>query len=92
MPRTREQLAQAATNAEVWLDSLDPSTTPADDIGDLRGIAAAVADVADADRRLADTVATARDNGRSWSRIAMVLGVSKQAARQRYSDRSLTES
>jgi hypothetical protein len=35
---------------------------------------------------LTATVAAARANGRSWARIAAVLGVSKQAAMRRFSD------
>lgn len=84
MPRTREQLEQAATEATAWLDSLDPVTTPAEDPQDLRRIGLALVDVAAAEQELADAVAEARRNGRSWGEIAMVLGVSKQAARERY--------
>ncbi len=43
-------------------------------------------EVADAERRLREAVQSARRGGRSWSRIAMVLGVSKQAAQQRFGD------
>lgn len=86
MPRTREQLEQAAADAEAWLDSLDPAETPAEDPRDLRRIGLALADVAKAERDLADAVADARRNGRSWGEIALVLGVSKQAARQRYGE------
>lgn len=85
MPRTREQLEAAATEAEAWLDALDPASTQVEDTGDLRAIACAMSAVADAEGKLAGAVAEARANGRSWARIAMVLGVSKQAARQRYS-------
>lgn len=84
MPRTREQLDQAARDAEAWLDSLDPAETPAEDPRDLRRIGLAVKDVAAAEKELADAVAAAREAGRSWGEIALVLGVSKQAARQRY--------
>lgn len=86
MPRTREQLEQAATEATAWLDSLDPVTTPAEDPQDLRRIGLALVDLAAAEQELADAVAEARGNGRSWGEIAMVLGVSKQAARERYGD------
>jgi hypothetical protein len=86
MPRTRKQLEQAAAEAEAWLESLDPAETPAEDPRDLRRIGLALADVAKAERDLADAVADARRNGRSWGEIALVLGVSKQAARQRYGE------
>ncbi|MFI5052869.1 MAG: sigma-70 family RNA polymerase sigma factor [Acidimicrobiia bacterium] len=86
MPRTREQLEQAAADAEAWLDSLDPSTTSAEETNDLRHIGLALGDVAKGEAAVADAVAIARANGRSWSEIGLVLGVSKQAARQRFGE------
>lgn len=84
MPRTREQLEAASREAEVWLDSLDPSITPAQDPKDLRRIGLALADGVKAERELAEAVHEARTHGRSWAEIALVLGISKQAARTRY--------
>lgn len=84
MPRTREQLEQAAADAVAWLDSLDPAGTPAEDPQDLRRIGLALVEVGAAEQKLTEAVAEARRNGRSWAEIAMVLGVSKQAARERY--------
>jgi hypothetical protein len=84
MPRTLEQLEHAARQAEARLDDLDPETTPADTIEDLRAIARAVATRAEAERRIAEAVARAREHGRSWARIALVLGISRQAAQERY--------
>jgi hypothetical protein len=86
MPRTREQLEQAAADAEAWLDQLDPDTTPADDISDLRAIAEAMLAVAGAQAELEEAVSRARANGRSWGRIAIPLGTSRQAARERFED------
>ena len=37
-----------------------------------------------AESRLIDFVAAARQNGASWSQIGRAIGVSKQAAQQRY--------
>jgi hypothetical protein len=42
--------------------------------------------VAASDLRLADQVAKARTNGRTWTQIGAVLGVSKQAARERFGE------
>lgn len=86
MPRTRQQLERAAVDAEAWLDSLDPADTPAEDPRDLRRIGLALTDIAKAESELADAVTDARRNGRTWGEIALVLGVSKQAARQRYGE------
>ncbi len=84
MPRTKEELEEAAIEAESWLDNLDPDTLKAEDIADLRAIVVAVSHIADSEHQLANAVQSARSNGRSWSRIAIMLGVSKQAARQRF--------
>ncbi|HZI96774.1 MAG TPA: hypothetical protein VFD41_04525 [Actinomycetales bacterium] len=85
MPRTREELEQAATAAEAWLDSLDPGTTPAENPSDLRRIGLALRALADEQREVDEAVAAARENGRSWGEIGLVLGISRQAARERYS-------
>jgi len=68
----------------VWLDSLEPATTPVEDTSDLRAVVVAMTEVAASEARLGEAVTAARAKGHSWGRIAMVLGVSKQAARQRY--------
>ena len=86
MPRTAAELEQAAADAEAWLDGLDPKDLVAEDISDLRAIARAVADLASAQQRVVEAVRAARKNGRSWGRIGMALGVSRQAARQQYAD------
>ena len=83
MPRTREQLEQAATEAEAWLDQLDPDATTAE-ISDLRAVTAAMNKVAAAQAELEAAVLAARTQGRSWGVIAIALGTSRQAARQRY--------
>ncbi|MGI8622976.1 MAG: sigma-70 family RNA polymerase sigma factor [Solirubrobacteraceae bacterium] len=84
MPRTREELERAATDAEAWLDALDPNTTPAEDPADLRRIGLALRKLAEQQRAIDDAVTAARANGRSWSEIGLVLGSSRQAARERY--------
>lgn len=37
--------------------------------------------------KLREAVEVARAHGRSWNEIAVALGVSRQAARQRFADR-----
>jgi len=88
MPRTREQLQQALDDTEAWLDSLDPKAlaSPDSEVDDLREIGDALRAVALSDLTLADQVAKARNNGRTWTQIAAVLGVSKQAARERFGE------
>ncbi len=88
MPRTREQLEKALADTEAWLDNLDPEAlgSPDSNGGDLRAIGEALRTVAASDLGLAEQVARARANGRTWTQIAAVLGVSKQAARERFGE------
>lgn len=88
MPRSREQLERAVAETEAWLDTLDPAAldSPDSDGADLRAIGEALVAVATVDLTLADSVATARARGRTWTQIASVLGVSKQAARERFGE------
>ena len=75
------------SDVEEWLDQLDPND-PTVEVRDgtyLRRITEAMAAVSDADAQLHEAVAEARANGESWALIGMVLGVSKQAAQQRFS-------
>lgn len=86
MPRTRQQLQQALADTEAWLDRLVPEAlgSPESDAADLRAIGEAMHAVAASDLNLADQVAKARANGRTWTQVAAVLGVTKQAARERF--------
>ena len=75
------------SHVEEWLDQLDPND-PNVEVRDgkyLRQIAEALQAVSDADAKLRQAVAEARAHGESWGLIGMVLGVSKQAAQQRFS-------
>ena len=81
MPRTGHELEKAATDAETWLESLDPAVTPAEDPTDLRRIGLALRSLADDQREVDEAVAAARESGRSWGEIGLVLGTSRQATR-----------
>ena len=82
--RTNEETAVAAEDFEQWADNLDPETTPGRHIDELRAIADATDKVAAAEARLRETVEIARALGWSWNRIAIPLGTTRQAARQRF--------
>lgn len=88
MPRTREQLAQAAKDAEHWLDTLDPSAiaSPDADASRLRGIADAMREIASGETHLAEAVLEARRFGHTWTQIATMLGTSRQAAQERFGE------
>lgn len=69
---------------EHMLDNLDIAQHPAEDPVDLRRIGAASLAIEEAEAELRAAVQGARANGRSWGFIGLVLGVSKQAAQQRF--------
>ena len=84
MAHTDDEIAEAARRFERLADDLDPAAATAESIDDLGQIAEAVR----ADEvRLRQSVSTARAHDRSWNEIALALGVSRQAARQRYSSK-----
>jgi DNA-directed RNA polymerase specialized sigma24 family protein len=74
------------TTTDEWLASLEDGHAEAKDGKDLRGIGEALQAVDAAQAELVAAVATARGHGRSWTEVANVLGVSRQAARQRFAD------
>lgn len=85
MRHTNEEIEQAAERFDKLADELDPATAEIENTEDLRMVAA-VAEATRADEaRLREAVEVARAHGRSWNHIAVALGVSRQAARQRFS-------
>lgn len=83
---TDAEIEAAANRFEAWADALDVAEL--EDIGDLRNIAIAATAVHADEVRLREAVGVARAHGHSWNRIAVALGVSRQAARQRYAERA----
>jgi len=79
-----------AERAERFLDSLNPDVGELDDPVELRRIGLAVRGVEAAQEELSDAVAAARAKGRPWSQIGMVLGVSRQAAQERFGSKIST--
>jgi hypothetical protein len=73
-------------NTEALLDELGPAClgSPHTDASDLRRIGEAAQAIDAARDALSAAVTAARERGRSWGQIGMVLGVSKQAARERF--------
>ncbi|MCP2266392.1 hypothetical protein ACFQHV_06585 [Promicromonospora thailandica] len=75
-------------DAEVRaLDAVTPETHPARDAVHFRAIIAAAREAEEADQRLLMSVAEARAAGDSWTTIGAALGVTKQAAQQRFAPR-----
>jgi hypothetical protein len=87
MARSEDEITQAVAQSEAWMDAVEPAQFPADavdDRKDLRQIGVALLAIEAAEQSLVAAVAQAKANGRSWTDIANVLGVSRQAARQRF--------
>lgn len=90
MARSEQEVAAAIAESDAWLDAVDPARLPADaveDRKDLRQIGVALLAVEAAEQSLIAAVSQAKAGGRSWTDIANVLGVSRQAARQRFDAR-----
>lgn len=85
---TDREIEQAAERFEQLVDRLDPEAVEAENTDDLREIAAAAEAVRADDARLREAVTLARAHGRSWNHIALALGVSRQAARQRFATKA----
>lgn len=87
MRHTDEEIERAAQRFEELTEELDPDMVQADDLKDLRSVAEAAETARTGETRLREAVETARARGRSWNHIAVALGVSRQAARQRFAPR-----
>jgi hypothetical protein len=81
---TKKSEAERLVKAEAWLDALDPATTAAEDPRELRRVGLAKRDIAAAEEELRHAVHDARAAGHSWSAIGRTLGVTKQAAQERF--------
>lgn len=86
MPRTRDDIAQAAEAAADLIENLSDDDVEFRPAADMRALGLALAAVAAAEANLAACVDVCRENGRTWPEIGMVLGVSKQAAAKRYGE------
>ena len=87
MRHSDEQIQRASERFEQLADALDPDTAEVEDLSDLQAVAAASEAVQADEVRLHDAVRAAREHGRSWNQLGAALGVSRQAARQRFADK-----
>jgi hypothetical protein len=87
MKHTDAQIEDAARRFERLADNLDPASVAPEDLSDLRAVAEAAEQVRRDEALVTERVAAARARGRSWNRIAVALGVSRQAARHRFADK-----
>ena len=84
---TDREIEEAARRFGQWADELDPKSAIVESAEELRAVAAAAETARRDEAVLAERVADARARGQSWNRIALALGVSRQAARQRFGDK-----
>ena len=87
MTHSDEEIEEAAGRFQRLADELDPAGAKVDDLSDLRAVAEAADQVRHSEAMVTERVAAARAKGRSWNRIAIALGVSRQAARHRFADK-----
>jgi len=90
MRHTDEEVERAAQRFEGLAEELDPETAKVVVTEDLRAIADAAQTIREDEARLLEAVEVARAHGRSWNQVAVALGVSRQAARQRFADKVRT--
>lgn len=72
---------------QTWAEQVQPEAIVDEDIAALQEVGIAANALDDARSRLQSAVDSARDVGLSWARIGTVLGVSRQAAEQRFGRR-----
>jgi DNA-directed RNA polymerase specialized sigma24 family protein len=88
MRHSEAEIERAARRFEQLADDLDPATAQVERTEDLRRIADGSEAVRADEAKLREAVELARTHGRSWNEIAVALGVSRQAARQRFSNKT----
>jgi nicotinate-nucleotide pyrophosphorylase len=88
MRHTDKEIEQATRRFEELADELNPTTVEVDHTDDLQQIAAVSEAVRADEARLREAVEAARARDRSWNQIGVALGVSRQAARQRFIDKT----
>lgn len=81
---TKKSLAEYTEAFEEWAEKVDAADLREADTASLRLIADLVGRRLAVDNELAAAVRAARRDGRSWSAIGAMLGMSKQAAQQKY--------
>ncbi|HEX2029178.1 MAG TPA: hypothetical protein VHF25_14385 [Nitriliruptorales bacterium] len=88
--RDTQRRRSSGQRFEQLAGKFDPETGRVLVTDDLRGVAVAAEAVGEDEARLREAVEVARAHGRSWNQIAVALGVSRQAARQRFADKLQT--
>ena len=72
------------SDIDEWLDSIEPNPADARDASHMRAIIAARQAVENAETQLHAAVKAARAAGDTWAAIGVALGITRQAAFQRF--------
>jgi hypothetical protein len=84
MPRSVYEIIEQAEGLAERFESFEPGTKDRARARSLAALHRAALARAQAEARLVEVVAGARDDGHSWATIGTMLGTSGEAARQRY--------
>ena len=76
------------SDIDTGLDMVSPATHPARDASHFRAIQEAARGLEDSNSQLMQAVAQAKSAGESWTVIGAALGISRQAAHQRFGNHS----
>ncbi len=87
MPRTAQEILDQADELAARFEQHEPEENAGEDATALRAVRHAFQARAEAEGRLAEAVAVARNEGHSWASIGAMVGTSGEAARQRYGQR-----
>ena len=88
----KEKLNQKLAAFERWAEEVDPEELEPAPLVSLGAIALLVNQQQQINQALAEAVAEARARGRTWSEIGALLGVTKQAAQQKYGTKTAAAS
>ena len=84
MPRTVDEILAHADELAARFESYEPVEANEVDVTALTALRDAVAEQAQAERHVLDAIRGARNAGMSWAAIGNMVGISGEAARQRY--------
>ena len=84
MSSREERLAEKLAAFEKWAEEVDPADLKFIDTSPLKLVARLAEQRDHTEQELAQAVAAAREDGWSWAMIGFMLGVSRQAAQQKY--------
>ena len=84
MSSREERWAEKLTAFEKWAEEVDPADLEFIDSSSLKLVRKLADQRDETEKELAQAVVSAREDGWSWAMIGFMLGVTRQAAQQRY--------